>query len=434
MIDPNRIALCGVCRKEKTLLPQDRAPTRILIIPHQPNRNVKVRAIELARHLSAQSEVEVYVLVWRVRGRHYPNLLNKLGFKLHEAYESATLQPKIRLEDGIRWVSIPHMLAPYPVNQWFNRRQVEKFIQLQGIQAVISGNAYHFPMPETADCARIYDVVDDHITPQSNAHWQRTREFTLKELKKADQILTISHALQAELEKLGYTNSTLIPNGVDLAAFSPEMALSVAAIQERYEIQQRFTIGYIGNHGWWAGMDLLVDAFKQLHARLPESRLLIVGPGEEIGRYQRQESDRPEIIFTGAIPPVEIAAYFKACSIGVLPFTPCPFTDNAMPLKILEYGAAYKRVLATPLKELQTLQFPHVQLIEPDVERWAEALIDEALNPTPWNACWDDTIARYDWTRLWAPLDTILATHFSTQTAQVATQGRPGVPPDASAL
>ena len=409
-------------------MPQDRAPTRILIIPHQPNRNVKVRAMELARHLASQPEYEVYVLVWRVRARHYPNLLNKISFKINEAIESATLQPKIRLEEGVRWVTIPHLLAPYPLNQRFNQRQIETFIQQQGMQAVISGNAFHFPMPEAQDCLRIYDVVDDHITPKSNAHWKRTRVFTLKELKKADHVLTISHALQAELQTLGYTHSTLIPNGVDLAAFAPEIALSVAAIQERYDLKQRFTIGYIGNHGWWAGMDLLLAAFKQLHARLPESRLLIVGPGEEIERYQRQESNRPEIIFTGAIPPVEIAAYFKACSVGVLPFTPCPFTDNAMPLKILEYGAAHKRVLATPLKELKTLQFPHVQLIEPHAERWAEALIAEALNPTSWNDEWNDTIARYDWTRLWEPVDAILKTHFSRYALKDAT------PPDASAL
>jgi hypothetical protein len=105
----------------------------------------------------------------------------------------------------------------------------------------------------------------------------------------------------------------------------------------------------------------------------------------------------PDVIFTGPIPPEQIATCFQAVDIGVLPFQICPFTDNALPLKILEYGAARKRVLATPLKELKTLAFPHVSLLEPDPALWSAALEQEAKAPSPWNPGWDSVIAGYDW-------------------------------------
>lgn len=399
-------------------MPQDREPIRVLIIPHQPNRNVKVRSIELARHLATQPQYEVYILTWRIRGRTHPNVIAKLGFKIQEALESSTLPSEsVRIEDGIRWVTLPHLLTPYLICQDFNHKQLQRFVKTNQIQAIISGNAYHFPMPEQKSILRIYDVVDDHISPDSNQKWRRTRAFTLAELKKSDHVLTVSQALQGELAKLGFTPSTRIPNGVDLASFQPIDTQAVATIQARYELHNRFTVGYIGNHGWWAGLDLLLAAFEKLNAHLPESRLLIVGPGEEIVRYQKQS--RPGVIFTGAISPTEITAYFHASSIGVLPFQPCPFTDNAMPSKILEYGAARKRMIATPLKELKTLQFPHVKLLEPNAALWGEALIQEAQNPIPWDSDWDKTIATYDWSKLWNPLDEILNAHFGEPNAPI---------------
>jgi glycosyltransferase involved in cell wall biosynthesis len=393
-------------------LPQDRTPIRILIIPHQPHRNIKVRSLELARHLAAQPQYEVYVLTWRISNHKSSNLLAKIAFKAQEALETATMSPQIHEEASIRWVEFPYLLAPYPGCKEFNQQRLEEFVQKHYIQAVISANAYHFPMPTQKALLRIYDVVDDHISPDSSPHWRRTRAFTLGELQKSEHILSVSHALQAELAALGYAASTLLPNGVDWAAFQQQNSPAVRAIRERYGLMNRFTVGYIGNHGSWAGLDLLLAAFEQLQAQVPESRLLIVGPGEDLPRHQRKTPAQPGVIFTGPVPPQDIAAYFQAINLGVLTSTPSPFRDKAMPLKILEYGAARKCAFATPLQELVTLQFPHVRLLKPDAEVWGEALIQEALNPTPWNPNWDEAIAPYDWARLWRPIDQILMSHF----------------------
>ena len=394
---------------------QDREPIRILIIPHQPNRNVKVRSLELACHLATKPEYEVYVLSWRLRERSHPNPFFKLGFKIQQNLESGSIEPKTRQERGIHWVRLPHLLAPDLICQDFNLKQLQKFVKAHRIQVVISGNAYHFPMPKRSSMLRIYDVVDDYLSPDSNPNWRRTRRFTLGELKKAEYILTISHALQAELKKLGYSQSLRIPNGMDLQAYTADNGKAIEGIKERYGLQNSFIISCIGNHGWWAGMDFLLDAFSRVRIHAPNSRLLIVGPGNGLPECQRPDPDRPGVIYTGPIPPDEIAPYFQVSHLGVMPFISCPFTNSALPLKILEYGAARKRVLATPLTELSTLQLPHVELLEPDKTLWSETLIQESLEPTPWNPDWDQVIAQYDWSHLWQPVEQILKTHFGVQ-------------------
>lgn len=364
----------------------------------------------MARHLADTGDYRVHVLSWRPCPFPYLTPIDKVVAKLLEALKTCATQHAVVEEDGLHWVHMPYLLAPYPLCQRFNRSQLGQFIRQQNIRAVISANAYHFSVPKRShkDVLYLYDVVDDHLSPQSGPLWQRTRLFTLAECRKADRILTISHALQDTLAEEGFKNTVRIPNGVDFSAFQDVSPEAVQAVRDRYGLQDRFVIGYIGNHGWWSGLRFLMDAFDRVRETLPHACLMIVGPGEELPALRKKAGSRNDVVLTGPVPPPEVAAYFHASSLGVLPFELNPFTHHALPLKILEYGAARKRVLATPLKELSTLALPHVSLLEPDPDIWAEALIREARQPTPWQPGWDAVIQDYDWPRLLAPLRDLL--------------------------
>jgi glycosyltransferase involved in cell wall biosynthesis len=370
---------------------------RVLIVPHQPNRNLKVRAIEIGRYLASLGNVEVFMLTWQPSAPSPGGLPGKILKKSLEAFSTARLPVRVDRQDGLNWVSIPHLAAPDPWCQHFNREQLSRFVKARNIHAILSGNAYLFPMPDAPGLLRVYDVVDDHLSPGCGPHWRRTRQFTLAELAKSDRVLTISHALQGVLAREGFPDAVRMPNGVDMAAFRKAFPEAVQAFRTLHGLDGRFTIGYIGNHGWWSGMDLLLAAFERLKSLVPASRLLIIGPGEDLPRYQERMAGNPDVIFTGPIPPERIATCFHAVDMGVLSFEICPFTDNALPLKILEYGAARKQVLATPLQELKTLAFPHVSLLEADPELWATALARAASSPMAWDGCWDSVIAGYDW-------------------------------------
>jgi len=42
-------------------------------------------------------------------------------------------------------------------------------------------------------------------------------------------------------------------------------------------------------------------------------------------------------------------------------------------------------------------------------------LIQESLEPSPWNPDWDPIIAQYDWSHLWQPVEQILKNYFGAQ-------------------
>lgn len=386
---------------------------RILIIPHQPHRQVRVRALEMASFLAKQPQWEIYVLTWQHGPANTPNFFEKLKRKAEDSFKS--LQTPLREEvcDNIHWVTLPYLLAPNPLCQAINAAQIARVMKRFEIDAVINGNAYHFPVPEMAlrrgprkPPLYIYDIVDDHLSENSGPAWQVTRRFTLDECQKANHILSISHAMNDLLQAQGFPTPLYIPNGVDFWLYTKKDTTTIQQLKDRFGINKHFTIAYIGNHGWWAGIPFLVDVFKKLQKQV-NAKLLIVGPGENIPELSAKYAC-DDIHFTGAVPPTEVANYFNLTDVGILPCDLTPFKHNAMPLKVLEYGAAKKQVIASPLKELQTLNYPHVDLLPLEIEPWVNALVKIAGKPPVWNADWDNVMAQYDWSLVFAPLQDLL--------------------------
>jgi len=110
---------------------------------------------------------------------------------------------------------------------------------------------------------------------------------------------------------------------------------------------------YAGSLHPWKGVETLVQAM----AYLPEKRLRIVGGREEeIGRLRLlarrwRVADRCE--FTGHLPQREVWRHLRRARIGVAPNIPHAISSEfTSPLKIFEYLAAGKPVLASNLPAL----------------------------------------------------------------------------------
>ena len=81
--------------------------------------------------------------------------------------------------------------------------------------------------------------------------------------------------------------------------------------------------------------------------------------------------------------------------VGLVPFTLSPFTDAALPLKVLENGAARKLCVSSPLAELRHHQFPWVTLVDLDERKWASAIADALRRE--WHLKWDTIVDQYEW-------------------------------------
>lgn len=381
----------------------NKTPLNILIIPHQPHRNIKVRALEMAKCLANFSHFNVFVLTWELSPAPAKNPVIRVINKLKECITTAKTEFSTESNGDFQWIRMPHLLAPYPICKQFNETQLNNIVDKLDINVVINANAYHFPTPNNKNLFKVYDVVDDHMSPDSGPVWQKTKEVTLAELKKADHIISITHALQQVIKKAGYKNSTRIANGVDLENFQIIPEAQIEAIRKKYNLHNKKVIAYIGNHGWWAGMKFMLESFEKLRKERPDTALMIVGPGHDIAEFEPLYENE-HIIFTGSVPPSEVAAYFHMSEFGVLPFDLCPFTHHALPLKVLEYGAAKKKVFSSELEELVHLKFPHIDLLPLNQEYWVKAMKKELDNPTEWKPEWTSVIHQYDWKSLFQPL------------------------------
>ena len=89
-----------------------------------------------------------------------------------------------------------------------------------------------------------------------------------------------------------------------------------------------------------------------------------------------------------------------ATDVGLYPGDANPYFDAACPIKILEYSAAGKPVVATDLAELRRLAFSNVYLAPPTPDAFGAAIV-RALNE---RTAMPD-LAAFDWDTLTAQFE-----------------------------
>lgn len=184
---------------------------------------------------------------------------------------------------------------------------------------------------------RIYDCMDHHegfgsVPPELVAAERQL-------LVTSDLVVTTSQWLM-ELAATHNPRTALIRNAVDYDFFAspPDKVYRDAA--------GRRIIGYYGAIAEWFDLDIVKET-----ARVnPEALILLVG--NDTIAAQETLGDLPNIRFTGEVPYSELPFYLYAFDVALLPFRVIPLTIATNPVKVYEYLAAGRRVVATKLPEL----------------------------------------------------------------------------------
>jgi glycosyltransferase involved in cell wall biosynthesis len=241
----------------------------------------------------------------------------------------------------------------------------------------------------------IYDLVDDPFSSGEYRTDMIRRRFINRELGKADTVTACSLTLAEYASDTWDREVLYLPNGTDVSSFRSVSDESVAELKKRWGIEGQKVIAFISNFEPWNGLLFLSRVFRKLSDERDDVVLLLVGSGKGLDGVRHEYESMRNVIVTGSVPPEQVAAYFRTADVGVLPFDQCDLTDRALPIKILEYGAARKHVVAAPLTELKRQNFPNVCLVEKDVHLWTKA-IDSAI-AADWNPEWDEVYCGYDW-------------------------------------
>ena len=168
------------------------------------------------------------------------------------------------------------------------------------------------------------------------------------------------------------------------------------------------TIAYAGHLYAWKGVDVLLEAI----ARLPEVRGLIVGGhGQEpdLARLRALAKElriEDRVTFTGYLPPSAVASQLARADIVALPNPASAIsTHSTSPLKLFEYMAAGKAIVASRLPSLGEVLTDEVNalLVTPgDADALAGGIRrlvnDPALRARLGGAA-RDAVAEYSWDR-----------------------------------
>jgi phosphatidylinositol alpha-mannosyltransferase len=139
----------------------------------------------------------------------------------------------------------------------------------------------------------------------------------------------------------GYYN--IIPNGVDVEHFSPD----VSPVEEFSD--GKLNILFVSRLEKRKGLPHLLAAFKQVKRQIPNSRLIVVGPGTRLRRgYEREvrRSRLEDVVFTGLVPYEELPRYYKTADVFCAPAT----GRESFGIILLEAMALGKPIVASSIE------------------------------------------------------------------------------------
>ena len=369
----------------------------VLFIPHYCSEHIKTRSLELAKSLA--KDCEVYYLNWQMYPDAENGLPSKLISRVRTDLDNLFRRFSVETREGVHHVwspvaqsSILTRLGARKLLTGLNQLIIRRLLRALRIKLVINAHEFLFPLPDGWNGTYVYDVVDDTIGQLANRRERTAAQAVRTEAAKAALTTTISLTLCDKLQRLFGIQAHYSPNGANVSEFESVTGTDRSEVRRRYGLEGNWVIGFIGNHAKFSGLSFLCETFARLHRVAPTTRLFVVGPVDR--KFERHRS-APGTVWTGPVPPKQIAKYFSAVDVGVLPFEKCPLTDAALPIKVVEYGAARKLVVASALDELKRLGLPHVVLLDASPEAWLGALA--AARTRTWEPRWDPVIRRYEW-------------------------------------
>ena len=303
-----------------------------------------------SRHVAEHLAQRTTVLYIDVPGLRAPKANRRDVLKLCRKLLSALRRPT-RIGERLWHLSVPQI--PFRrlgsvrrLNLAIGRFLVGRAVRGLGFTRTISW----FVVPHAGSLARafheaavIYYCIDDYAAlPDVDGPLVANMDARLA--RDADQVFVASSRLLEEKRQLNST-TMLAPHGVDVALFQkasdPQLPIPDAARALAHPI-----IGFFGLIEAWIDLDLIGD----LAERRPDWTFLMVGRvAVDTGRLKGM----PNIRFVGPQPYRSLPNWAKTFDVAIIPYRSTRQVLNSAPLKLREYLATGKPVVAVPLPDIE---------------------------------------------------------------------------------
>ena len=215
------------------------------------------------------------------------------------------------------------------------------------------------------------------------AVWETKLSLTL-----ADRVICVSNATRRNLvSRWGLRSAKIevLPNGVDLKLFGAHA--DPGSVRQEWGLDGGPIVTFVGGFQIWHGIEFLVECFRRVVEAVPNAKLLLVGDGPTRPAVERAISNlglESSVQVTGLVPQQKVPAILAASDVAVLPYPQLPQEMWFSPLKLYEYMAAGKAIVATRSGQIEEVLRDQENgiLIEPgDVVAFAEAITSLCNDP-----------------------------------------------------
>jgi len=259
------------------------------------------------------------------------HLMEQFALDGHDVYYCNRTQSK---KSVVRKIS-PH-LHIVDNNREFIKKYIPKIIKEQKIIVWVTWPKQYAYIPQYFPDSIVFDFVDD--IPR----W--TKDVSPM-IKMADQVFVTATSLKKYMDS-HFPNKKykMIPNGCDLKHFQQFKDRKPEKPEELLNYKGPI-VTYVGAWAPWVDKQLM----KELAISIPDALITVVGP--EFG--MKYEEIAPNVKFLGHQPYDKLPAYLYYSNICLIPFKMNRTTLATNPIKMYEYLATGKPVVATNLPEVK---------------------------------------------------------------------------------
>ncbi len=147
-----------------------------------------------------------------------------------------------------------------------------------------------------------------------NFWWRWVTRYTLQH---SDWLIGDCQAVQRKAKDFGFPKEriSIFPWGIDLKRFQPDLS---GTSRKQFGWENNFVILCTRNWETRYGVDLVVRAFCQVAAQMPDARLVLVGGGSQENLLRKIVADggkQNQVVFAGRINYEDLPSYYQAADL-----------------------------------------------------------------------------------------------------------------------
>ncbi|MGE0385220.1 MAG: glycosyltransferase family 4 protein [Gammaproteobacteria bacterium] len=185
-------------------------------------------------------------------------------------------------------------------------------------------------------------------------------ELTMRAVARSFTVSEVLRAHMVNVRGFPADKIAVVENGVDIDSFKQLVSPDVA--KARLGILGTFAVGFVGSLKRWHGVDALVNVAKKVVGRIPNVRFVIVGDGDARPALEAQVESaglRAVFLFTGHVSHEKVVEVLGGMDVMTAPYKRESLSRTGefyfSPLKIFEYMAMGKAVIASPFGQIKQL-------------------------------------------------------------------------------